>query len=115
MIPLLLTLFLWLRPAPVLIDVYTRYVMVNNQVRVRTRIIPDVRNRQLVVEWFQYPGFEDRKYYQLDGDQGPLTREFYVTMRETGVWTFAAVLVKNDGQDRDTTTATVLGPGYTGE
>jgi cell division inhibitor SulA len=96
---LLLSLFLpppQSPPKPVQLTVRPQIRMVKDQSRVRVRVEPDTLNRKLTVEWFRFPGFENRKDFQLEAEQAPKFYEFLIKWEEAGDWTVRAIVLRSD-------------------
>ena len=75
---------------------------------VKIIIQKDEANRNLILEWYLFPGFENRKFWDIQGAQTERVFNYTINFTETGEWTVRAKLVKNNGNSKiDTTTVIV--------
>lgn len=119
---LLLLLSLFLTPLkinaqtpPVSVDAYTRVGMVGNQFRITAKLDRHPDNRSLTVEWYLHPGFENRKFYQVDGAQSQRIFQHYITLEEPGTWTVRAVLKRSPDKQLVATTTIMVRGGFQDE
>ena len=98
-------------PPPVHISARPAMLMVGGMSRVRVRVEPDSSNRSLTVEWYVEPGFENRKFFQLDGDKAPKFYEFLVQFEEAGEWTMKATVKRNDDSTKVATVPIIVRGG----
>ena len=69
-------------------------------------------NRKLVIEWYLYPGFENRKWYDLGGIDAPKVFRYQIKFNESGEWQVKArVFRSDDSQKVDWTTVRVKRAG----
>lgn len=82
--------------------------MVKGETRVTAKVTPDEDNRSLVFEWFHFEGFENRKYFQVEGTQSIF--QSVIRLDEAGEWTVKAILTQNNGRTAiDSATVEVIG------
>lgn len=83
-------------PSPITINAAPRVLNLNQQVRITIRVEPDERNRTLLLEWWVVEGLENRKFEQVDGADSKRIFQYYLTLREGGMTTFKATILRND-------------------
>jgi hypothetical protein len=82
------------------------------QVVVTARVEPDVRNRQLTIEWWSAEGAGGSHSISLDGDNAAIRHGCTIKRLGAGEYLVAAVLKRNDGSEmRRTTRLIVAGEG----
>ena len=84
------------------------------QIRVRTRLEPDTRNRSLTIEWWSTDGVGGSHSIALEGDQAPAAHDCVIKALGSGEYELTAVLVRADGtQVRRSTRVIIVGEGTT--
>ena len=68
----------------------------NEASNIRIRVEPDTRNRQLVLEWYLAEGLENRKFWELKGDQSAIYYTYLIKFTESGDWTVRARVERHD-------------------
>lgn len=112
--PFLLTLLLLphllLASPDIVIEARPR--VTNEYTRTMIRVEPNQANRKLVLEWYKYKGFENRKWYDLQGEASQVVFRDLIKFEESGEWTVRAILVRSDDSQKvDWTTVVVRRPG----
>lgn len=96
--------------ADITVDVYPKVTL--DMARVTVRLEKDDRNRNLIIEWWLFEGFENRKDEQVDGAQSKRTFQFLVKFEEGGDWTIRATIERSDGHPKvGFTSVHVIGRG----
>lgn len=68
------------------------------QIMVRTRVEPDVQNRELTVQWWNADGVGGSHSVSLEGGSAPIRHECAIRSMAAGEYTVTAVLRRNDGK-----------------
>lgn len=70
--------------------------MTTQTVNVKIRVEPHAHNRHLWLIWYQFEGFESKKYWQLEGEKALKFYDARITFDEGGTWQVKAKVIKND-------------------
>ena len=80
------------------------------QLVVRTRVEPDARNRQLLIQWWNEEGIGGSHAVSLEGDRAPIRHDCAIKSVAAGEYTVTAVLTQKDGKQLHRATRLIVIP-----